>query len=625
VPGELLLGGLLLAAVFAAAGVAKLADLDGSRKAVAGFGVPPRLASPLGTFLPLVELATAVLLAVGALVGGTAAVRSGAFAALVLISVFCAAIAASVARGQAPDCHCFGQLHSAPAGKRTLARNGILLIVAAFVASAGDAGWTVAAAAVVVALLGLLPRAKRLEASADALPHEAPAPDFELSSLDGGAVSLAALRARGRPVLLVFTDPNCGPCIALAPEVADWQTRYANDVTIAVVERGEGSHAAPDGHGRRDVLVERGREVSGAYRAEGTPSAVLISRDGLIASDVAGGAPAIQALLGRTLQGLDRDEPAPFARRELLVRAATALAGIGAVLSVPDWARAMEVAVRCRYERCGDRCCPKNARCRPRGGRRVCVCPDRREACGDRCCPPTFECRTFLRGRRRVRRCVCPVGRVPCGGRCVRTRSDPLNCGRCGVRCPIGTSCVAGTCVSGDGSGTGPGGSPPCQCPRGQACCEGECKDLNTDEQHCGRCKQPCREGETCCEGRCLRLDNDPQNCGQCGKRCAENEVCGEGECRRRCPPGGRACKGSCIDVATDSRNCGGCSRSCNGATDTGECCNGNCCHYNAQTCCPGGCVNTALDGNCGGCGIVCGPNSYCRFGICTCPIPPCP
>ena len=58
----LLAARLLLAAVFAVAGVAKLVDLAGSRRAMRDFGLPDRLAAPLGTLLPLAELAAAVAL-----------------------------------------------------------------------------------------------------------------------------------------------------------------------------------------------------------------------------------------------------------------------------------------------------------------------------------------------------------------------------------------------------------------------------------------------------------------------------------------------------------------------------------------------------------------------------------
>ena len=58
----LLLARLFLAGVFALSGITKLADLDGSRRAVAGFGVPERIARPAGIALPIAELALAALL-----------------------------------------------------------------------------------------------------------------------------------------------------------------------------------------------------------------------------------------------------------------------------------------------------------------------------------------------------------------------------------------------------------------------------------------------------------------------------------------------------------------------------------------------------------------------------------
>src|SRR6185437_2970719 len=60
----------------------------------------------------------------------------GAAGALALLALFTVAIAVNLARGRAPACHCFGQLHSAPANGWTLARNGALLAVAAFALAA---------------------------------------------------------------------------------------------------------------------------------------------------------------------------------------------------------------------------------------------------------------------------------------------------------------------------------------------------------------------------------------------------------------------------------------------------------------------------------------------------------
>jgi len=123
----LLVARLVLAAVFAVAGVAKLADPAGSRRAVGEFGVPRALAGPLGTALPVMELAVAV-----ALLPAVSAWWA-AIGALVLLAAFIATIAVNLARGRQPDCHCFGQLHSAPAGGSTLARNGVLAALAGFI------------------------------------------------------------------------------------------------------------------------------------------------------------------------------------------------------------------------------------------------------------------------------------------------------------------------------------------------------------------------------------------------------------------------------------------------------------------------------------------------------------
>jgi len=123
----LLIARLLLAGIFAMAGLAKLADSEGSRRAITNFGAPKVLAAPLGLLLPLTELAVASALI------PTSTAPWGAVGALGLLLVFVAGIGVNLARGRKPDCHCFGQLHSAPAGWETLARNGVLTAVAGLV------------------------------------------------------------------------------------------------------------------------------------------------------------------------------------------------------------------------------------------------------------------------------------------------------------------------------------------------------------------------------------------------------------------------------------------------------------------------------------------------------------
>src|SRR5215212_6599034 len=133
-PIVLLVACLLLALVFFVAGVAKLADRSGSRQSAIDFGLPPSLAPLLGVLLPLCELVVAAALL------PTATAWWGAVGALALLLLFVAGIGTNLALGRKPDCHCFGQLHSAPAGWKTLTRNGVLAVIAGFIVWQGRDG-----------------------------------------------------------------------------------------------------------------------------------------------------------------------------------------------------------------------------------------------------------------------------------------------------------------------------------------------------------------------------------------------------------------------------------------------------------------------------------------------------
>jgi peroxiredoxin len=341
----LLLARLLLAAVFVVAGIAKLTDREGSRRAVANFGVPTALAAPLGILLPLAELAVAVALI------PTSTAFWGAVGALALLLLFVAGIGANLARGRRPDCHCFGQLHSAPAGWSTLARNGVLAAIAAFLVWRGlegevgssAVGWIgalstvqvlmLAGGAVVLALLaaqwlflfGLLRQNGRLLARLNAveeglaaaglapsengahstagLPVGSPAPAFALADVDGEEVTLDGLRGRGKPVVLLFTDPSCGPCTDLLPDVGRWQQQYAEKLTISIVGRGTAAEngAEVSEHGVENVMLQEDWEVADAYEVDATPGAVVVSPEGSIGSPVVHGPDAVKALVAQVV------------------------------------------------------------------------------------------------------------------------------------------------------------------------------------------------------------------------------------------------------------------------------------------------------------------------------------
>jgi peroxiredoxin len=126
------------------------------------------------------------------------------------------------------------------------------------------------------------------------------APIFHLPDLQGHMVSLEEYR--GRRVLLVFSDPQCGPCDELAPHLVRLHREYANDgLGVIVVGRGnaEENHRKAAQHGFEfPVLIQdRKWKVSKEYGILATPVAFLIGENGDIARDAAVGRDAILALI----------------------------------------------------------------------------------------------------------------------------------------------------------------------------------------------------------------------------------------------------------------------------------------------------------------------------------------
>ena len=56
-----------------------------------------------------------------------------------------------------------------------------------------------------------------------------PAPAFKLEGLHGETMTLDSLRSARKPVMLVFSDPGCGPCNALLPDSASGSARPAQN------------------------------------------------------------------------------------------------------------------------------------------------------------------------------------------------------------------------------------------------------------------------------------------------------------------------------------------------------------------------------------------------------------
>jgi methylamine dehydrogenase accessory protein MauD len=155
-----------------------------------------------------------------------------------------------------------------------------------------------------LATYNAVPAPSENEAQPEAgLPLGSQAPIFALSGIYGETLTLDSLRARGKPVLLIFTHPDCPACTALLPEIGRWQQEDGANLTVALVSRGtaEENRARSFEHGLTNVLLQDKWEVAKAYQVKTTPSAVLVSPDGTIGSPLAAGPEAIRALVSQTV------------------------------------------------------------------------------------------------------------------------------------------------------------------------------------------------------------------------------------------------------------------------------------------------------------------------------------
>jgi peroxiredoxin/uncharacterized membrane protein YphA (DoxX/SURF4 family) len=334
----LLFANVVMALIFLFAGVSKLRDISRFRQTIIEFGIRPAAAGPISFVLPVTE----VIIFVAFLFGRSAGLA--AVVAAILMTVFSAAITLNLISGRSPSCNCFGQWSVSPITWVTMMRTAVLAMGAIGLAVAdirvidGDAYWrplkelgwapmVIAVGAILflvtfLVLFQLVRQSGRLILRVEALELElanqgrptaalaeaaqglalgTSAPPFALPNLRQELTELTSLLSHGKPLLLIFSDPDCGPCTALMSSIAQWQRDLAAAITITVVSRGsaQANRAKAELQGVNRILLQADREVAEAYLCSGTPGAVLVGRNGLIASPLAMGAEAISSLVDR--------------------------------------------------------------------------------------------------------------------------------------------------------------------------------------------------------------------------------------------------------------------------------------------------------------------------------------
>jgi peroxiredoxin len=123
------------------------------------------------------------------------------------------------------------------------------------------------------------------------------APLFTLPDLEGSTVSLHDYQ--GTDVLLVFSDPKCGPCQALAPNLAQLTAKNPQ-LQVLMVSRGDLQENRAKAHASAfpfPVVLQDGWKLSKEYGMFATPIAFLINKRGVIAKPVAVGVEQILGLI----------------------------------------------------------------------------------------------------------------------------------------------------------------------------------------------------------------------------------------------------------------------------------------------------------------------------------------
>jgi cytochrome c biogenesis protein CcmG/thiol:disulfide interchange protein DsbE len=113
-----------------------------------------------------------------------------------------------------------------------------------------------------------------------------PAPDFELTTFDGQAYSLQALR--GQIVVVNFWASWCIPCLDEAPILESaWRQYKDQGVVFIGVDYVDTETEAKAFLQRFDITYPNGPDlgtrVSQAYRITGVPETYIVNRDGTLA------------------------------------------------------------------------------------------------------------------------------------------------------------------------------------------------------------------------------------------------------------------------------------------------------------------------------------------------------
>lgn len=127
------------------------------------------------------------------------------------------------------------------------------------------------------------------------------APDFTLSTLDGGVISLSDLK--GKVVLLDFWATWCGPCRRSTPIIVYIYNKYHNKGFVALginLDRESDMDNVAEYVNENKIdypVLINAFNVAQVYKVTGIPRFVLIDKEGRIVTEIEGLVPDLKAKL----------------------------------------------------------------------------------------------------------------------------------------------------------------------------------------------------------------------------------------------------------------------------------------------------------------------------------------
>jgi hypothetical protein len=306
---------LILAAVFVASALGKLRDRPRAALAFDALKVPRLFAQLwMRTAHPWVELLLALCLVVtsGGVAVLTATITTGLAVAYLVLVV------RAVQRPEPTDCACFGSIASEQVSGWTVFRNVWLLGLSGvcvwaalggrsplqWAAGAGSDAWWLAAlvAAAVMTALIVYPSGSEPATSGKNSTGDVEIEDYVRTEIphvpvklpDGTVLSLREL-ASSRPQLILAVSASCSSCQSTREATPQWRERLPEvDVHLMYPVEAHPSAATPS---EPQNLYDPKRYAYEALKFRGTPSAVLLGADGMLAGGPVAGHGAISAFV----------------------------------------------------------------------------------------------------------------------------------------------------------------------------------------------------------------------------------------------------------------------------------------------------------------------------------------